>query len=162
MRHFESKLNQSNLVAGFERQDDADAALLALRIAGFPDERIGYYATEVGGRMEDQIAQTHRLVGMISAAVVGAILGVVVALLVDLFARPSLGVDLLPVAFTCAVIGALALGSLVGMTGLWADEHGTEAHARAGMDSPFVMSVDAGPGRNEAREIVSRCGGHEL
>ena len=44
MRAHDNRLHSADVVAAFENQDDADEALLQLRLAGFRDDQIGYFA----------------------------------------------------------------------------------------------------------------------
>jgi len=73
MRNHLSKLERANVTAAFDSQEDADVALLRLRIAGFGDRRIGYYYPVAGGRMTDLLARH----GQFTASAVGGILGAV-------------------------------------------------------------------------------------
>jgi hypothetical protein len=163
MRQHASKLETANVVAGFDNQWDADEAVLGLRIRGISDRRIGYYYPTVDGRMEDLLAQRHRFAASILGGVLGAALGGWVGLLLARWSYPPHeSPDLLGLVLTCAVCGALFLGTAGGMLGLWTARPGAFAPAPDRATEPFVIAVDAGDARDEVWAILRDHGGHEL
>jgi len=162
MRHHPSKLEKANVVAGFDSQDDADEAVLELRLAGMPDARIGYYYPIGSGRMEDLLARHHRLAASVIGGVLGALAGIAVALAISYLWHPNdPDPDINGLIATCAICGALFLGTAGGMMGLWTEAPGETASA-GGVTDPFVLAVDAGNGRDEVRHVLHRHGGHDL
>ncbi len=162
MRHHDhdSKLRRANVVAGFGSQEDADDALLELRNAGIPDRRIGYYHTAEGGRLVDLLANHHRFAATIVWGIVGAALGVGAVYLLDRMG--AAGPDPVGMAVTVGACGALFLGTLGEIAGLWTAAPGEDAPAPAEADAPFVMAVEAGGAAGRVAEILHRRGGHDL
>jgi hypothetical protein len=162
MRHHESKLERANVVAAFESQDNADEALLELRLAGFPDRKIGYYYPGAGNQMNDLLARYHRLAAAVIWGVAGAVIGWIVGVFLDR-AQPGVPLDPVGLGSTLAFCGALFLGTAGGMVGLWTEAPGESVRvAGEATHDPFVMAVDAGDAREEVRAILHRRGGHEV
>jgi hypothetical protein len=159
MRHQDSKLDRANVVAGFESNDDAEGAILALRIAGYKDVQIGCYSANGYGEMEDQLARYHRFAGAVVGTVIGAAAGWVLARWVFVF-----GQDLDPfgLAVSSAVTGAFFFGMLGGYMGLWLRAPKDEALVPNGFAEPYVITVDAGNTRDQAWSVIHQHGGHEL
>ena len=159
MQHHKNKLDCANVVAGFNSQDDSDEAVLVLRIAGFSDNRIGYYCATGKGQMTDRLAGYHRF----AASVLGTIIGVGAGLL---FARWGyLAVqnpDPVGLMQASTVCGALFLGMAGGLAGMWSTR--TEPWTPIQLEVPesYVLAVDAGDKQNEAWTIIHQHGGHEL
>jgi hypothetical protein len=155
-------MERANVVAAFESQDDADEALLELRLTGVPDRNIGYYYPGAGNRMNDLLAQYHRFAAAVIWGIAGAVIGWIVGVFLD---RAQSGVPLDPVGLgsTLAVCGALFLGTAGAMVGLWSDSPGDSVRVSGeAIHEPFVMAVDAGDAREEVRSILHRRGGHEI
>jgi hypothetical protein len=157
-----SKLESANVVAGFDSQDNADEALLELRLAGFPDKRIGYYYAAEEGRLMDLIAQYHRFAASFIWGIIGFVAGAGFGLLIARLWYDTLGPDLQGMEATCAILGALFLGTAGGMMGLWTASPGAYAPAPKGATPPYVMAVDAGAAQKEASEILHRRGGFDI
>jgi len=153
-------LEQANVAAGFDNQDDADEALLRLRIAGFRDGRIGYYYPAARGRMTDLLARHHHFAGAVIGAIVGAVLGAWGALLLARWDALDWGVDPIGLATTCGVFGALFLGTVGGMIELRTGVAGT--FTPDGPTPSFVLAVDAGDRADQARSILREYGGFDV
>jgi hypothetical protein len=157
MWHDENKLKHASIIAGFEAQDDAEEAVLGLRMSGFQDTKIGYFFADSEGQMKDQLACYHRFAGSVVGTVAGAVLGWAFARLVL-----TSGQDLDPVglAMTSAVTGAFFFGMLGGMMGLWLKSPREEALVPSNFSEPYVVTVNAGDTR-DAWSIIRQHGGHE-
>lgn len=154
-----TKLDRANVVAGFNSQDDSEEAVLGLRLAGFSDNRIGYYYPTGKGQMTDSLANHHRFM----ASVVGCVIGVIVGLV---FARwgylaPE-NPDPVGLILASTVCGALFFGMVGGMMSGWSARLGSRDTVLSEVSEPFVLTVDAGGNRNEAWEIIHMHGGHDL
>ena len=162
MRQHASKLETANVVAGFDNQE-TPTRLYSARIRGFSDRRIGYYYPTADGRMEDLLAQRHRFAASILGGVMGLALGAWVGLLLARWSYPPHeSPDPIGLAATCAVCGALFLGTAGGMLGLWTARPGAFAPALDRATEPFVIAVDAGDAQDEVWAILRHHGGHEL
>jgi hypothetical protein len=159
MENHESKLESSNVVVGFESQDDAESALLGLRIAGFSDSRIGYYYQAGRGVMSDLLVRDHRFSAAILGGVIGGVLGWFLTRL-DVWAGQNL--DPFGLMITGTVFGALFLGMAGGMIGMWTQWNRAKAPDPAGATEPFVLSVDAGTAQGRALRILHEHGGHDI
>jgi hypothetical protein len=153
------KLDRANIVGGFNNQDDSEEALLGLRMAGFSDDRIGYYYPSGKDQMRDHLANDHRFAASIIGGIIGAGLG-------WLFARWShlvlQDIDPIGLAFACGVCGALMFGMAGGMIGIWSARTAPFAPVQINANETFVLTVDAGVARDEARAIIELHGGPEL
>lgn len=161
MQHTESKLDRATVVAGFDTQWDADEALLGLRLSGIPDSRIGYYHAAGSGKLTDELAGRHRLAASVIGGAIGAAAGALAAYPIARLWTSGFGPDLLGLMVTCAICGALFLGTAGGMAGLWTERPGATA-ASHGESDPFVLAVDAGDKRDEVRAVLRQHGGHDL
>jgi hypothetical protein len=161
MRRHGSKLDNANVVAGFDSQADADEAVHALRSHGLSDSRIGYYTRGEPGQLIDLLARRHRFAGAILGGVIGLLLGAGLGWVLDQRGtHDASGIDPRGLAATLAIIGALALGAAGGMAGLWTDRPG--ALAPGDSADPFLIAVDAGDAQDRVRAILRQRGGHEL
>jgi hypothetical protein len=161
MRHHGSKLDSANVVAGFDSQLDADEAVHALRSHGLSDRRIGYYARGEPGQMIDLLARRHRFAGAILGGVIGLFLGAGLGWLIDQRGNHDMtGIDPRGAAAALAIIGALVMGTVGGMTGLWTARPGAVVPGHSA--DPFVIAVDAGGDAEGVRAILRARGGHEL
>jgi len=158
------KLDHANVVAVFGAQDDAEEAVLQLRLAGFPDARVGYFARNLVGLVEDFVWKGHTVLGLVIGVIVGALLGwwagwyaldTNATRLGPAFAPGDQGVYL-----TCILCGAL----LVGMTGAlvgWGIPRGDAIHYGAEMEAGrYVVSVNAGDRTADAWDVIRFHGGH--
>ena len=161
MKNCRDKLERANVVAGFNNQDDAEEALLALRLSGFKDKRIGYFYPAGPGRMADLLARYHRFAATILWGGAGLAAGWGVGLLLERWFTQGLGPDPVGLAETCAIFGLLFFGTAGGMMGLWVVSPGTYARTSGGPTPPFLMAIDARDGRDRAWVILRRHGGFE-
>ncbi len=163
MRQHASTQETANVVAGFDNQWDADDAVFGLRIAGFADRRIGYFSRTDDGRMLDLLARYHRPTAALIGGLIGAAIGAWAGQVMDqLWYLSSESPDLLGIVITCAIIGALFLGTAGGMMGLWAERPAPAVSAPGSAAEPFVGAVDAGDARAVALAILRKYGGHDL
>jgi hypothetical protein len=162
MRAHQTTAEPADVVAAFDSQDDADEAVLRLRISGVPDDRIGYFSRTEGGGVAEAPDRTRWMGGATLGALAGAALGVGLAWL--LYTRSALsGVpDLFGLMATCAVFAALFGGFAGGSIGSGILRRGVAAPAHTGGTEPFVLAVAAGPAREQARAVLHDCGGHEV
>ncbi|MCE9561309.1 MAG: hypothetical protein K8U57_04585 [Planctomycetes bacterium] len=158
-----NKFEQANVVAGFDSQDNAEEAVLALRCMGLDDTQIGYFYPIGNGQLADLLVHYHRFAG----AVIGSILGVALGAGIGyLFATwndlPGQSPDLLGLMATCAACGALFLGTAGGMTGLWTVSPGPVASSPTDTPPPFILAIDAGGAVEQVRRMIRDRGGFEL
>lgn len=158
------KLEHANVVAVFEVQDDAEEAVLGLRVAGFPDARVGYFARNLTGLVTDYVWRGYTLLGGVLGLVIGAVLGARLGMLgLETNASP-IGPALAPgdngVILSAALTGAVLLGMTGALIG-WGIPRGDTVHRGAEMEAGrYVVSVDAGDRRDEAWAVIRRHGGH--
>jgi hypothetical protein len=154
----------ANVMAAFENQDDADEAVLQLRLSGFRDEQIGYFAPRLrNGRVLDLMDRDYWLVGGILGGVIGAAIGIALSpALAWLMAAPTGPHDPFGLAITCGVFGALFASFLGGWIGMNISRQGVAPPPLGTVDAPFVIAVAAGDARAQALEAIHHHGGHEL
>jgi hypothetical protein len=159
MWHQENKLTEASVISGFESQDDAEDAVLGLRMLGFQDIEIGYFFADSQGQMKDYLARYHRFSGAVVGTVIGAVIGWVCARLVY-----SAGHDLDPfgLAMSAGVTSAFFFGMLGGLTGLWCWSPREEALVPKNFTEPYVVTVKAGNKRDDVWAMIRKYGGHEL
>jgi hypothetical protein len=160
------KRGDSNAVVGvFDTRAEAEQAIRELRIAGFPEDKIGMVARDSAGRMVDaRSGETLAEEGAAAGAVIGAGAGALVGLGVlsgtipvigPVLAIGTLGTILLNAAGGAALLGLV--GALVGL-GIPEDDaryYETEVHG-----GRFLVTVEAGNRRTEAWDILFRAGGY--
>ena len=165
MHAHNEKLEHANVVAVFEAQDDAEDAVLGLRLAGFRDARVGYFARNLVGLVEDFVWKGHTILGLVIGVVVGALLGWWAGWYALATNATPLGPAFAPgdqgVYLTCALCGAL----LVGMTGAlvgWGIPRGDAVHYGHEMEAGrYVVSVCAADRAADAWAVIrSHGGGH--
>jgi hypothetical protein len=154
-----SKLERANVVAAFETNDDAEEAILALRMMGYRDGQIGYFSANGEGEMDDQLARYHRFAGAVAGSIIGAIVGWVCARWALVLGQ---GLDQFGLAMSATVTGAFFFGMLGGMMGLWFKPPKDEASVPTGFAEPYVITVDAGDRWEGAWSVIRQRGGHEL
>jgi len=161
----EAKLGSADVVAAFDSQMDADAAVLGLRLAGFGDDQIGYLVRNPAGRLIDLVGRTPIVAGAVVGAVLVAFLGLLVAWSIT-DGRPTsihgpTGHDD-PTAYVAgAVVGVIVgvvLGALCGRGGTGGEEVHTGPEVGPGR---FVVTVHAADRRDRALEVIRHSGGHE-
>jgi|ERR1700722_10800640 len=160
MWHHDSKLNHANVIAGFESNDDAEEAVLGLRMLGYRDAQIGYYSANGYREMDDQLAPYHRFAGSVVGAIIGAAIGWALARWA--FYAFNLDLDQFGLVITVAITSATFFGMLGGCSGLWLKPPQDAALVPNGFSEPYVITVDAGETRELAWSMIRKHGGHEL
>lgn len=158
------KLDHANVVGVFGHQDDAEETMLGLRLAGFPDARIGYFARDLVGLVTDYTWKGHTGLG----ALIGGVVGAVVGLLAGIYARNGnashIGPTLIPgefgVVLSAVIVGAVVLGLSGAFLG-WGVPKGDTIHKGIEVtEGRYVIAVEAGDRRRDAWEVMARHGGH--
>jgi hypothetical protein len=153
---------KANVVAVFENQDDADEAVLRLRLAGFRDRQIGYFGSHLDGTAEDLLERDHWFAGAVLGGVVGAALGVAAAPALAWLMAVSTGPhDLFGLSITCAVVGGLFVSFVGGWIGMSVSRRKVNVPATSTAAGSFVLAVSAGEARERALAIIHGSGGHE-
>ncbi len=158
----DNKSRQADVVAAFENQDDADEAVLQLRLAGFRDRQIGYTGQLPNGRTMDLLERGHGGAGAVLGGIVGAALGIALVPALTWLLTPSGGpLDSFGLSVTSAVFGALFVGSIGVWIGMSLPRRGVVAPTGHLGDGPFVLAVAAGAERDRAWTILHHHG-HDL
>lgn len=153
---------RADVVAAFDNQDDADEALLQLRLAGFRDKQIGYSGRLLNGQTMDLLERDRSFGGALMGTVIGAALGVAMTpMLARMLSFGDGPNEMFGLGVTAAVCGAMFLGFMGGWIGMGMHRRGVEAPVTDREDGPFVLAVSAGAGRARAWEILHRHG-HDL
>jgi hypothetical protein len=161
MKHCHTKLDDANVIAGFDNQWDAEEAVLGLRMSGISDDHIGYYSQDMNGKVTDLLGRSHRPLAMIIGGVLGAVLGVIYGQLVDRsWFDPGQSPNTINVMVVCAVFGCLFLGTAGGMIGLWNERPLPANLSGACRTEAIVLAVNAGDRRDEVWSIIRRHGGY--
>jgi hypothetical protein len=163
MTAHKDKLHRADVVAMFENQDDADEAVLQLRLAGLSDDHIGYFAQHPVRGLIDLIAHDRRFAGSVLGGVAGTALGVWTAQFVNGWSATfDVLVDSFGLAATLGVTGAL----FVGFVGWWIGTGISRREVRLPDINPaigaFIVAVSAGALRDRAWSLIRQHGGHEL
>ena len=160
-----SKLDHANVVAVFDTQDEADEALMRLRIAGFRDRRMGYLSRSMSGLVMDDLGRTYLWPGTILGILLGAALGLWLGWMALMGQGTPIAPPMVPeasnpvVLFTCALWGA-AFGGLLGGTLGFCFHRRATAHFGSELEpGRFVISIDAGDRKDEAWAILRSQGG---
>ena len=153
----------ANVAAAFDSQYDADEAVLELRLVGLRVDRIGYFSWSPTGQVSSMLDRNHWLVASAVGTLVGAAIGVWVARGGAWWVSRYFG-DLDPWGFTitCATFLALFGGFFGGVIGSGISRRGSPVPEMGKVVEPFVIAVDAGNSRDQARTILRRHGGHEV
>ncbi len=152
----------ANVVAVFDNQDDADEAILALRLAGFRDNRIGYFSSTSTGGVLDQLERNYWIAGATLGTIAGAALGVWIARLISGWETPrGWGIDPLGLTMICAIFGSLILQLVGGVIGSGISRSLVNVPSRGPVVAPFVLAVSAGEAREQALAILRQHGGRE-
>lgn len=167
-----NRLHNADVVAVFENQDDADEALLQLRLAGFRDDHIGYFSWHPTVGLTNLLDCDYGAAGSVLGGILGALLGVGLAMLLDArYAAVTGASDLLGLAITCGTFGSLFIGFLGWWVGASIPANGVEAPAVDPTVGPFIMMVAVGnihddpsaqAAHDRAWDVLQRNGGHEL
>lgn len=158
-----NRLHRADVIAVFENLDDADEAVLQLRLAGFRDSQIGYFSQQPDGRLMDLLDHDREFAGSIIGGIVGALVGVGVARwLNDWFASVEGATDFFGLAVTLATFGALFLGFVGWWIGTGIARSAVEAPAIGPNVGAYILAVEAGEGREKVWTTIRAYGGHEL
>jgi hypothetical protein len=163
MRASKANLYRADVVATFENQNDADEAVLQLRLAGVGDNHIGYFTQNPRRGLIDLIAHDRRFSGSVLGGIVGTVLGVLAARLVNgqAVAFDSVS-DPFGLAVTLGTSGALFFGFVGWWLGTGVSRRSVEMPAVNTHIGAFILAVSAGALRDRAWALVRRHGGHEL
>jgi len=158
------KLDHANVVAVFETQDHAEDAVLGLRVGGFPDARVGYFARNQEGLVTDYVWKGWTVLGTVIGVVVGVVLGAWCGQVALSTGATPFAPAFMPgdsgVILTWAICGAVLLGCTGAMVG-WGVPRGDAVHYGDEMKSGrYVVTVDAGDRRDEAWAVLRMHGGH--
>lgn len=164
MHDHNHKLDHANVVAVFETQDHAEDAVLGLRVAGFPDARVGYFARNLEGLVTDYVWKGYTILGTAIGLVLGAVLGAGAGRIALDTNATHFAPAFMPgdqgVILTCAVCGAILMAMVGGLVG-WGVPRGDAVHYGNEMKSGrYVVSVTAGDRRDEAWAVLRKHGGH--
>jgi hypothetical protein len=172
MHAHDSRVHSADVVAVFENQDDADEALLQLRLSGFRDDHIGYFSWHPTVGLTDLLERHHGFSGSVLGGILGGFLGVGMAMVLnDWYAALTGAHDFLGLAITCSVFMALFIGFMGWWIGASFAARGVEMPILDPAIGPFIMAVSTGdmhddPNASSARarawEVLHRNGGHEL
>ena len=158
----DNTLRHADVVAAFDNQDDADEALLQLRLAGFRDTQIGYTGRLANGHTTDLMERDHSIAEAVFGGIAGTALGAALApTMAWLMAPPTGPSDLFNLSITCAVFGALFVSFVGGWIGMSLHRRGVDAPATTFADGPFILAVSAGNARDRAWTILHEHG-HDL
>ena len=153
----------ASIVAVFENQDDADEAVLELRLARFRDNRIGYFSRSSTGAMTDLLERNYWVAGAMLGSVAGAALGVWTARLLPAWESPYLqSIDPFGLMVTCAAFGILFVSFIGGMIGASVPRSIVNPPRLAPEAGPFVLAVSAEERQDQARAALRRHGGREV
>jgi hypothetical protein len=163
MLEHKSDARTANLVATFDTQDEADEALLELRLAGFPDREIGYFARTPTGEMTDLLERNFWIGGATIGAILGIALGIWLARII-----PSLEstyvrrLDSFGLMVTCATFGALFASTIGGLIGAGMRRRWLGTPNLGPAAYPFILEVRADSKQSLAMEALNRRGAHEI
>lgn len=158
-----SQPRTANVVATFDTQDEADEALLELRLAGFRDGRIAYFARTPTGELTDLLERNFWITGAAIGAIVGALLGVWLARIIPGWESPYVRrLDAFGLTVTCATFGSLFLSCAGGMIGAGIRRRWLATPNLVPTDAPFIIAVSAGEDRQLAVAALERRGGHDV
>jgi hypothetical protein len=155
---------QADVIAAFDDRGDAEQALIQLRLAGFGDDRVGYYSRHIYGGMTNLLDRSAEFPGLIVGGVLGTALGVGVAYLLQPWSAAARDLtDPFGLVIICGVVGALFGGLIGALVGMGFTRSGPPAPAIDPAVAAFVLTVvAAGDDRERAWEIIRRNHGHDL
>jgi hypothetical protein len=163
MRANAHDLYRADVVAAFENQDDADEAVLQLRLAGLSDNRIGYYVQDPAHGLTDLIAHDRRVVGALVGGILGTVLGVWAGYVWNLEAVMGHALrDNFGATVTLGTCGALFLGVVGWWLGTGVERRSVRAPAVDPKVGAFILAVSAGALRDRAWALIRQHGGHEV
>ena len=163
MRADNSKLHSANVIAVFESQDDADEAVLQLRLSGFRDRQIGYFSQHPTGGLTDLLEHDREFAGSVIGGIAGAFLGVGMAWALNKwFANIEGARDFFGLAITLGLFMSLFVGFLGWWIGEGISRRAVDAPPVDSTVGPFVIAVAADNATELARHAIHHHGGHEL
>lgn len=165
MRAHGSRLHRADVIAVFDSQDDADEAILQLRLAGFRDAQIGYFAQHPTRGFTDLLDHDRAFSGAIIGGIAGALIGVGMARLMNEWWVMRTGAsDFFGLAITMATFMSLFVGLIGWGIGVGITRRAVDAPAIDPSVGPFVLAVvaETGPAHERAQRIMHDYGGHEL
>jgi hypothetical protein len=163
--HAHDKLGEANVVAVFDSQDEAEDAVYGLRVAGFGDDRIGFYTRDRAGLVIDFLGKTHVLLGTVLGVLLGAALGIWAFEAASTEWNAPTAPMMLPGMtgmIICVVIGAI-LGGITGAMVGWGVFTRDAVHPGSEVpEGKFVIAVRAADRADAAGAVLHRFGGYEL
>jgi hypothetical protein len=163
MSAHEDKLYGADVVAMFENQDDADEAVLQLRLLGLSDDHIGYFAQHPVNGWMDLIDHDRGFVGSIIGGFLGTAVGVWLAQLLNGWSAVS---DALIDPFGLSVTLGTCLALFGGFLGWWIgtgiQHRSVSAPAIDPAVGAFIVAVSAGALHDRAWSVIREHGGHEV
>jgi hypothetical protein len=163
MRASNNRLHSANVIAVFENQDDADEAVLQLRLSGFRDRQIGYFAQHPTRGLTDLLEHDREFAGSVIGGIAGAFLGVGMAWALNKwFANIEGARDFFGLAITLGTFGAFFVGFIGWWIGEGISRRAVDAPLVDSSVGPFVLAVSAGEATDLAWHAIHHHGGHEL
>lgn len=159
-----SKLDRANVVAVFDSQDEADEALMALRITGFRDRRMGYLSRSMNGLVVDALGRSYLGAGTLLGLLVGAALGLWTGWMAQTGQGTPIAPPMVPeasstvVLLTCALWGAAFFGLIGASIGFCFHRRETVHFGSELEPGRYVMTLDAGDRKDEAWAILRSYG----
>jgi len=164
MHEHDHRSRTVNVVATFETQDEADEALLELRLAGFRDRQIGYFGRTPTGELTDLLERNFWITGATIGAVAGALLGIWLArILPNVESTYVRRLDAFGLMVTCATFGSLFLSCAGGIVGAGITRRWLPAPEELGREAaPLIIAVDAGEDRDLVIAALQHRGGYDI
>jgi hypothetical protein len=163
MQATDTRPGQADVIAAFDDRGDAEQALIQLRLAGFGDDRIGYYSRHIYGGMTNLLDRRNEFPGLLVGGVLGAALGAGLAYLLQPWSAAARDLtDIFGLVVLCGVVGALFGGLIGALVGMGFTRRGPAAVALDPAAAPFVLAVAGGDDRERAWAIIRHNGGHDL
>jgi len=163
MRTHYWKLDRANVVGVFDTQDEAEDAVLGLRMAGFKDDQIGYLAQNLAGQITDFVGRTYAFAGLVIGTVLGAAFGVWAGQESIAIHASQIGPAILSgdvgLLVTTGICGALLLGFCGALVG-WGVPRDGAIHVGTEVESGrYVLAVNAGSRTAEVWALLRQYGG---
>jgi len=157
------KLENANVVAVFNSQDEAEETLLELRAAGVRDDRIGYFPRAMNGPTKDILGRSYRFTGaFIGAVLVGALAAGAGRILGEWSGTFDENPDPVGATVVGGILGVLFGGLAGGLIGEGLPRRASPGPSLGGTDGSFVMAVNAGETKDRVWDTVRRRGGREM
>jgi hypothetical protein len=163
MRAHDGKLHSANVIAVFDNQEDADEAVLQLRLSGFRDRQIGYFSQHPTRGLTDLLEHDREFAGSVIGGIAGAALGVGMAWAINRwFAIGVDAPDIFGLSITLGTFMALFVGFIGWCIGAGVERRAVDAPAVDATVGPFVVAVSAGDATDLAWHAIHHHGGHEV